>query len=125
MRGASGTDEPAANYGKRPPWSVPGVDMPTIGNLQLAISFGRTTPLSPNVTKDPARHGCIRTRLLNDLQGRPILLLGSLSLSAATQQYDNCLIKEDHMAMRMFSPVFVKAGNSLVEEIACLEDALG
>ena len=29
------------------------------------------------------------------------------------------------MAMRVFdSPVFVKAGNSLVEEIACLEDAL-
>ena len=29
------------------------------------------------------------------------------------------------MAMRMFdSPVFVKAGNLIVEEIACLEDAL-
>ena len=62
---------------------------------------------------------------MNELQDYRILLLGSLSLSAATRQYDNCLIKEDHMAMRVFdSPVFVKAGNSLVEEIACLEDAL-
>src|SRR4051812_18778936 len=64
--------------------------------------------------------------ILTALTHKPISQGGAGRRRSRLSQNSNCSFDlEDLMNDRMFdSPVFVKSGNSLIQEIACLEDAL-